>query len=176
MRRQLFFWLRCRFAATNSNWIHRLEWPSAREKIVARGSLFVARKNLPLYSNGLWWNLSGGLPLYCGPFHQPSCHSLQSWPDGLKRHGKPLQFGHGPCFFVACRPRSFFIAWLQYRRGRPNGRPAWILCISGIYDGRRMVVIQSWVCRGGTPHLSPRKGRSSLFVARKSLLLFSDKL
>ena len=30
-----------------------------------------------------------------------------------------------------------------------------------------MVVIQSRVCRGGTPHLSPRKGRGVLFVIKK---------
>ena len=30
-----------------------------------------------------------------------------------------------------------------------------------------MVVIQSGVCRGGTPHLSPRKGRGVLFVIKK---------
>ena len=30
-----------------------------------------------------------------------------------------------------------------------------------------MVVIQSGVCRGGTPHLSPRKSRDVLFVIKK---------
>ena len=30
-----------------------------------------------------------------------------------------------------------------------------------------MVVIQSCVCRGGTPHLSQRKGRGVLFVIKK---------
>jgi len=118
----------------------------------------VVRKNLPLYSNRLWWNLSGELPLYCGPFQQPSCHSLQSWPDGLKRHGKPLQFGHGPCIFVTC-DCVIPIAWLRFRRGRPGGysggRPAtrW-----GLPEASLLV----WVCRGGTPHLS----RRSVHVAR----------
>ena len=26
----------------------------------------------------------------------------------------------GRVFFVACGPRSFFIAWLRFRRGRPR--------------------------------------------------------
>ena len=58
--------LRCRFAATDSKEQHRLEQPSAREKIVARGSWFVARKSLPSYSNRLCSNLATGrtrLPL-----------------------------------------------------------------------------------------------------------------
>ena len=36
--------------------------PQLVKKIVVRGSWLVARKSLPLYSDGLWSNLSGGLP------------------------------------------------------------------------------------------------------------------
>ena len=126
--------------------------PRLVEKIVARGSLFVARKSLLLFSDKLWPNLSSGLatcePLQtyhytrigcdrvsqrdaslCCPFWQPSCAFRWSAPDGLKRLlGVPYAQGRGPCFFVACGPRSFFIACMRFRRGRPGGysggRPA----------------------------------------------------
>ena len=79
----------------------RLEWPSSREKIVARGSWLVARKSLPLYSNQLWSNLSGGLPT-----------------------GSPYNTATQAVFFANCDRRTAFI---------------------------------SWICRGGTPHLNPKK-------------------
>ncbi len=52
--------------------------PRLVEKIVARGSLFVARKSLPLYSNGLWSNITTGRPLVV-----------------------PYAYGHRLCFFCA---------------------------------------------------------------------------
>ena len=58
--------------------------PRLVEKIVARGSLFVARKSLPLYSNGLWSNITTGRPL-----------------------GVPYAYGHRPCFFLC--PVTAFI-------------------------------------------------------------------
>ena len=59
---------------------------------------------------------------------------------------------------------SFSIACMRYRRGRLKGVPPWILGTAGIYDDWHAVVIPSWVCRGGTPHLNPRKNRSSWLV------------
>ena len=48
------------------------------KKIVVRCSWLVARKSLPLYSNGLWSNITTGRPL-----------------------GVPYAYGHRPCFFCA---------------------------------------------------------------------------
>ncbi len=44
--------------------------PRLVEKIVVRGSWFVARKSLPLYQNRLWLNLTAGRLNQAGPYAQ----------------------------------------------------------------------------------------------------------
>ena len=72
--------------------------PRLVEKIVARGSWFVARKSPPLYQNGLWANLTAGRPL-----------------------GVPYAQGRWPCIFTC--GRVLFHRLLRYRRGRLKGVP-----------------------------------------------------
>ena len=118
--------LKCRCAATNSKEQHRLEWTSAHQKIVARCSWFVARKNLPLYKNryGQISQRAARGSLYRGAGRQRRSERLKD---------SPYAHGRWPCFFVTC-DCVIPITWLRCRRGRPKGVPPRSLCIPGFYN------------------------------------------
>ena len=77
-------------------------WTKERTKPELAGDFIVKMmslmKSLPLYSNRLWSNLTAGRLNQAGPYAQ----------------------GHWPCVFLQSVAAFIPIAWMRYRRGRPE--------------------------------------------------------
>ena len=95
---------------------------------------------------------AAGRPATAVRFGNRPAPSVGRHLTGQKGLGRPLRIRPLAVFFygpqdrgdlrpATCELRSFFIACMRYRRGRPKGVPPRILCIARIYDEWLRVVI-----------------------------------